>query len=188
MFIIVGLGNPIKNYLGTRHNIGQAIVSHFQKIRGFEKFSFNKKFFSFISQGIIDDKKIILVLPQTFINESGEAVKKIVKNWNLKTENLVIVHDDIDLPLGKIRIRTSGSSGGHKGVQSIIDALKSDNFVRIKIGIANERREKIPADKFVLEKFKKGEKEMVERVIEKTCLIIENCLKENIKNQTIVVG
>jgi len=184
MLIIVGLGNPIKSYLGTRHNIGQAVVSYFQKMKNFKDFSFNKKFFSFISEGMIDDKKIILVLPQTFMNESGKVIKKIFENWKLKIKNLIVVHDDIDLPLGKIRVRTSGSSGGHKGVQSIIDALKRDDFIRIKIGVANERRKKIPADKFVLEKFEKDEKEIVEKIKIKTVDILSNLIKNKIKNQT----
>lgn len=187
MIIIVGLGNPIPKYIGTRHNIGQAILSYFQKIKNFPEFKLKKKFASLISEGKIGKEKLILVLPQTFMNESGRAVKKIIENWKEKIENLVVVYDDIDLPIGKIRIRKDGSSGGHKGVQSIIDWLKNKNFVRFKIGVANEKRKKMPAKKFVLEKFDKNEKEIVEKIIQKTVEIIENSLKKEIENQTISV-
>jgi len=184
MKIIVGLGNPLPKYQETRHNIGQAIVSVFQKIKNFPEFKFKKKFASLISEGKIDKEKIILALPQTFMNNSGRAVKKIIENCKLKIENLLVVHDDIDLPLRKIRIRKNGSSGGHKGIQSIIDYLKNKNFIRFKIGIANEKRKKIPPEKFVLQKFEKKEKEMVEKIIKKACEILEINLKTKIKDQT----
>jgi len=204
MIVIVGLGNPIPKYSGTRHNIGQAVLSYFQKTKNFPDFKFKKKIESLISEGKIDEEKIILVLPQTFMNESGRAIKKIIENWKLEIGNLIVIYDDIDLPLGKIRIRQDGSSGGHKGVQSIIDYLKTDNFTRIKIGIEpflekirmgafglpkpEGRRRAIRVQKFVLEKFEKDEKEIVEKIIKKTCEIIEGSLKEKIKNQTFVVS
>ncbi|MFN3301934.1 MAG: aminoacyl-tRNA hydrolase [Patescibacteria group bacterium] len=197
MKVIVGLGNPIPKYQGTRHNVGQAIVSYFQKINNFPKFQLNKKIESLISQGKINQEKIILVLPQTFMNESGRAVKKIIGNYKLKIENLIIIHDDIDLPLGKIRIRKNGSSGGHKGVQSIIDYLKTENFIRIKIGIRPNPEFKTQNTKpqlkiqnlkrFVLQRFSKEEKEIFKKVARKTCQTIKDSLKETIKNQTIVI-
>ncbi|MCX7779258.1 MAG: aminoacyl-tRNA hydrolase [Patescibacteria group bacterium] len=189
MKIVIGLGNPLPKYLGTRHNLGQAVVSFFRQIKGLPNFGFKKKFASLIAQGKIDDEKIFLVLPQTFMNESGQAVKKIMENWSLKIENLIVVHDDLDLPLGKIRIRTSGSAGGHRGVQSIIDQLKTENFIRIKIGIKPSSKFKIQnLENFVLQRFSKEEKEIVERAIRKTCQVLENSLKEEVKNQTILLS
>jgi len=174
MKIIVGLGNPIPKYLGSRHNVGQAVVSCFQKKEKLPEFSFKKNFESLISEGKADKEKIILVLPQTFMNESGRAVKKIIENWKLKIENLIVVYDDADLVLGKIRIRNSGSSGGHKGVQSIIDHLKTNDFTRLKIGIKpkSEKEEIKNLETFVLQKFNRNEKKIIEKVIKKTCQIL----------------
>ncbi len=183
MIFIVGLGNPIPKYLGTRHNVGQAIVSYFQKINNFPKFQLKKKLESLISEGKIDNKKIILVLPQNFMNNSGLVIQKLVRNWKLEIKNLIVVHDDLDLPLGKIRIKKDGSSGGHKGVQSIIDCLKTQNFIRIKIGIANEKRDLIPVEKFVLEKFDKEEKKNIKKVMEIVCEIISNFCKKGELNK-----
>lgn len=186
--LIVGLGNPLPKYKNTRHNIGQAIVSYFQKINNFPDFNFKKKIESLISEGKINGKKIILALPQTFMNESGRAVQKLIRNYKLPITNLLIIHDDIDLPLGKIRIRKKSSSGGHKGVQSIIDYLKTEDFVRVKVGVANEKRKKIPAEKFVLEKFEENEKEILKKIIKKTCKIIKQIVEnEKKENQSISV-
>lgn len=181
MKIIVGLGNPLPKYKGTRHNIGQVVVSCFQEMNNFPEFKLKKKFASLISERKIENKKVILVLPQTFMNESGLAIKKIVRNWKLEIRNLIVVHDDIDLPLGKIRIRKNGSSGGHKGVQSIIDYLKNKNFVRFKIGINQKSKIQFKIqnlEDFVLQKFEKKEKEMVKKIIKKTCQEIESSLKK----------
>lgn len=143
MKLIVGLGNPGEKYKKTRHNLGFRAVEKLFTSYSYPDFKFNKKFNSLISQKKINNEKVILVMPQTFMNESGRAVKTLLNYFNksiisdskkLRTV-LWVIHDDLALPLGKIRISQKGSSGGHKGIQSIIDALKNENFVRFRIGI-----------------------------------------------------
>lgn len=125
--------------------------------------------------------KIILAKPQTFMNESGKAVKTLTKSYKLKAESLFVVHDDLDLPLGKIRISSGRGSAGHRGVQSIIDELGTKDFVRFRIGIRNYELGIRNTEKFVLEKFTKKEEEILKKVIEKTCQAIEIAIKEGIE-------
>jgi PTH1 family peptidyl-tRNA hydrolase len=185
LVVIVGLGNPLPKFQNTRHNIGQEAVSYFREKIELPKFKIRKKIKSLISGGVVENRKIMLILPQVFINESGQVIKQIINNFQLPISNLWIIHDDLDLPLGKIRIRTRGSSAGHKGVQSIIESLKTEGFIRFRIGIANEERKKIPTEKFVLEKFSQKEKKQKEKILKRVFEIIISSLKEGIKEQTI---
>jgi PTH1 family peptidyl-tRNA hydrolase len=168
MVIIVGLGNPGKKYINTRHNIGFEIIDVFAKENNFPEFRLNKKFNALVSE----KENILLVKPQTFMNESGISVKKLAgvrpplnqrgsDPRNLR--NLYIIHDDIDLPLGKIRISKNRGSAGHKGVESIIKELSTKNFTRIRIGIHPScfHASVHGSKEFVLEKFKKEEKELL---------------------------
>ncbi len=186
MLIIIGLGNPIPRYQGTRHNFGQAAISYFQKIKNFPEFKLKRKFESLISEGNIEKEKIILALPQTFMNESGRAVKKLIENCKLKIENLLVIHDDLDLPLGKIRIRKNGSAAGHKGVESIIDNLGTDNFIRFRLGISRPTQPPVFKNRqlikmFVLKKFRPAEKKIVHKIIQKIGQTLEFALKEGIE-------
>ena len=176
MVIIIGLGNPGKKYINTRHNIGFEVLDQFVKENNFPEFKLSKKFNALISENVINGKKIILAKPQTFMNNSGISVKKLAgvrpplnqrgsDPRNLR--NLYIIHDDIDLPLGKIRPSKNRGSAGHKGVESIIKELGTKDFTRIRIGIhplcfhASVHRSK----EFVLEKFKKEEKELLNQAV-----------------------
>ncbi|MGC9031507.1 MAG: aminoacyl-tRNA hydrolase [Minisyncoccia bacterium] len=174
MLIIIGLGNPGKNFKFTRHNLGFLVLDKFQKKNNFPGFSFNKDILSDKTEKILAGKKIVLIKPKTFMNSSGLAVKKILKNYKIKKgdikENLLIIHDDIDLPFGKIKISVNKNSGGHKGVQSIIDTIKTKNFSRIRIGIAKEKKEK--AEKLVLKNFTKEEINLIKEILQKTVEII----------------
>jgi len=115
------------------------------------------------------------------MNNSGFSVAYLIKKYNLKPENIIVIYDDLDLPFGKIRVRPAGSSGGHKGVQSIIDHLNSKNFVRIRIGIKNEFTEKLLAEKFVLKKFSRAEKKILKKkIFPQIPKIIETILKKGI--------
>lgn len=182
MKLIVGLGNPGREYANTRHNVGFAIVLSFKfQVSGFSGWQFNKKFNAEISEEKIDGKKIILLRPMTFMNESGRAVAAAARFYKIKPADILIIHDDIDLPLGKIRIKQGGSSGGHRGVESIIAALGSENFARLKIGVTPEARPKnFDAAKFVLKKFAKTEEKTVDDIIKKAtdavALIIDKSL------------
>lgn len=171
MILIVGLGNPGKKYKKTRHNVG------FQVIDTLKSFDFAQ------------DKSIILLKPQTYMNQSGKAVKSLIAKYKIPTTNIWVVHDDIDLPLGTIRVGQDASSAGHKGIQSIIDGLRSKNFVRIRIGIRPRLRQGYggQAEKYVLEKFTKDEKKIVKQVIKKAVEIIKQSLKQGPKKTTITV-
>jgi len=164
MFIIVGLGNPGAKFNKTRHNIGFEILDFFAKKNGPPDFALSKKYESLISKN--DD--VMLVKPQTFMNDSGAAVKKIISNTNYQM--LIVVHDDIDLPLGKIKFSKDSGAGGHKGVESIIKNLGNNNFTRLKIGIATNDKK---AEEVVLQKFTKEEKEILHGVIEKSAQALQ---------------
>lgn len=183
MKLIVGLGNPGKKFEKMRHNLGRIIVSSWRKVIGFPDFKFEKKFNALTSKGVFNREKVILALPETFMNLSGKAVKLIIENYGLRISNLFVVHDEIDLPLGKIRISKGRGSAGHKGVQSIIDELGTKNFVRFRIGI-KPKSCKLKAESlsnFVLQKFTKKEEKILKEVIEKTCIAIEVAIKEGIE-------
>ena len=173
MKLIVGLGNPGKKYKKTRHNAGFLAIDKIVSNFNFSSPAFQPKFNAEISEGMINDKKIILAKPQTFMNDSGRAVREIMDYYKIDVENVTIIHDDIDISLGKYKIITNRSSAGHKGVQSIIDHFGTKDFLRIRIGIEIENR-KTPTEKFVLEKFGKEEMKIVEKVIEE---IIEKIVK-----------
>jgi len=140
--IIIGLGNPGKKYAGTRHNAGFEIIDQLKKAWGFSEFEFNKKFDAEISEGIYKlqatSYKLLLVKPRTFVNLSGEAVRSILDFYKLTPDDIIIIHDDLDIALGKFKIATDSSSAGHNGVQNIIDKLSTQKFKRVRIGIGEE--------------------------------------------------
>jgi len=184
MILIVGLGNPGKKYEKTRHNLGFTIVESLKlKVESFSDWKYEKKFLTEISQGKISSQRVILTKPQTFMNNSGKSVKKLIKNYKLKIKNLIVIHDDIDLPLDKIRISKGRGSAGHKGVESIIKEIGTKNFVRFRIGIKPQRTEnkEQKTEKFVLEKFNKEGEKTVKEVIKKTAKAIEFALKEGVE-------
>lgn len=181
MILIVGLGNPGKEYKDTRHNIGKRVVSQWQKIIGFPDFKFQKKLNAFISRGFLGEKSVTLALPETFMNRSGHTVKSLTSSCKIKAANLWIVHDDIDLPLGKIKIAISRGSAGHKGIESIIKELKTKDFIRFRVGISPPEIKKIKGlESFVLQRFSKKEQKAIEESIEKTVDAIEIALKESL--------
>lgn len=162
MIIIVGLGNPGKKYQFTRHNIGFRIIDQLTPLTL---------------------ERAVLAKPQTFMNLSGKTVKSLLKTYTLGPKNLIVIHDDIDLPLGKIRIVKNRGAGGHKGVESIIKELASKNFVRFRIGIKPKPYTLTPKtlERFVLQEFKKDEEKIIKEVIKKTVQAIEMTLKEGVE-------
>jgi PTH1 family peptidyl-tRNA hydrolase len=133
MKLIVGLGNPGRGYANNRHNIGFVCLNHFAKMQGirFDK----KQGRARIGLGEVAGSKVVVARPQTYMNLSGQSVSLLVKKFTVSPNDLIVIHDDLDLSLGKIRIRQDGSSGGHKGIGSIITELGSPNFIRIRVGI-----------------------------------------------------
>ena len=199
MILIVGLGNPGKKFEKTRHNVGFLAIENLKLklkkissspssprcvwgsvIENFSDWKYKKKFQAEISQGRINNKELILIKPQTFMNESGKAVKLLTKTYHLSPKTLFVIHDDIDLSLGKIRISVGRGAAGHKGVQSIIDELGNKNFVRFRIGI-NRFSQNQKLDAFVLKKFTKEEEKILKEVIKKTVEAIECSLKKGIE-------
>jgi len=154
--IIVGLGNPGKKYNNTRHNIGFEILDQIKETDNFPDFKLSKKFKALISE----KDKIILVKPQTFMNLSGKSVKIIASFY--KTKDLIVIHDDIDLVIGKIKISRNKGSAGHKGIESIIKEIGKD-FTRIRIGIQPKKGKPADTESFVLKKFKKQELEEIKK-------------------------
>ena len=132
MFYIVGLGNTGDEYKNTRHNVGREIAEKFSEVNNFSDFDLNKKEKYLISKGKIKKEEVEIILPETYVNKSGEALIKKVKTKKA-AQNLVVIHDDMDLPLGKIKIVFNRGAGGHKGVESIVRRLKTSEFIRIKI-------------------------------------------------------
>jgi len=181
MILILGLGNPGKKYQKNRHNVGFQIVDKIQKFFKFPDFYSQDFLESQISQGKISQKKIILAKPKTFMNESGRATKKLVENFKIPLKNLWVIHDEIDLPLGKIKIVKNRGSAGHKGVESIIFNLKTKDFVRFRIGIQPKSGKPKNLEKFVLKDFTEKEKKLLDKAVEKTIKAIEIATKEGIE-------
>lgn len=172
MKIIVGLGNPGKEYENTRHNVGflglDKIVIKL-KVESYkaEDFKYEKKFDAEIAKFKLKNEDIILVKPQTFMNESGKAVKKVVDFYKANpAQDLIVVYDDIDIPLGKVKMRLEGSSAGHRGLQSIIDNLGTESFMRVRIGIGRPENEIVKIEDWVLQKLPDVEKDIIFGVIE----------------------
>lgn len=163
LFIFVGLGNPGDTYEKTRHNIGFAAIDIIKKTKNFEAFHSKKNVLCEISEGSIEGQKIILAKPTTFMNLSGNAVHALLTFYKCKPEQCVVLYDDIDLPVGTIRIRASGSSGTHNGMRSICSSI-GNNFPRIRIGIETRTPEqKIHQDlaEYVLGRFNKVQLETI---------------------------
>lgn len=135
MKLIIGLGNPGKKYEMTRHNAGFLYADFLRQELGFPSFVLDKKMSAEISSGKINNEKILIVKPQTFMNLSGEAVLKLLQFYKLSHSDIIVIHDDLDIALGKFKVAVSSRSAGHNGVQSIIDVLGTKNFRRIRLGI-----------------------------------------------------
>lgn len=182
MKLIVGLGNPGQEYSNNRHNIGFMCLKHFSKEH---KIEFDKKQADArIGRGNIEGLDVVLAKPQTYMNLSGKSVNRLMNKYKLKPEDIIVIHDDMDLPLGKVRIRMGGSSGGHKGINSIIAEVGTREFIRIKVGIGRPGKEEDDRSydrdivDYVLSNFSHDEKKQLEPSISKVsnallCLITE---------------
>ncbi|MFC1598843.1 aminoacyl-tRNA hydrolase [Patescibacteria group bacterium] len=175
MKLIVGLGNPGKEFNNTRHNIGFEALDFIRENLDLPKFKIDKKLKAAISK----DKDLILAQPQTFMNESGQAVAAIKKYYKIKLADIIVLRDDVDIEIGKIKSKKGSAGAGHKGIQSIIQHLKSKNFWQIKIGVANEMiRTKIPTEKFVLQKFTKEDEKKAKEIPDKTITELNTIIKD----------
>jgi len=176
MKLIVGLGNPGKQYERNRHNIGFRILEKLAAKLGFEELACSK-FEAMTCEGTIQGGKIMLMKPQTFMNLSGKAIREMLHFYKLDAaKDLLVVYDDKDMVFGKMRQRNEGSSGGHNGVKSIISELGTENFPRLKFGVGHEDQ-KIPTDAFVLQNFSAEEEEQLPSLIDDAVEKIEEWLK-----------
>jgi len=178
LYLIVGLGNPGKEYQNNRHNAGFMAVDRLAKDLGttFSRVEAD----SLIAKTSYEGKRIILIKPQTYMNNSGRAVKQLVKYYKIPLENSIILFDDVDLPLGTIRIRTEGGSGGQKGMASIIQHLGTQSFPRLRIGIGRPPG-KMDAAAYVLQNFSKSEKEILEITIDKAVKAVQTFISYDIE-------
>lgn len=183
MILIVGLGNPGKKYQKTRHNVGFRVIDEFSKENNFLNWKESKKIGCLYTKNLIADKKVELIKPLIYMNNSGKVVKHIVKKHTLKSRNIIIIHDDIDLPIGKIKISKGRGSAGHKGVQSIINEIGTKKFIRFRIGIkpkTHTSNSKI-LNKFVLQKFNKEEEKIIKEGIKITVEAIKIVVEQGIE-------
>lgn len=174
-WLIVGLGNPGRSYERTRHNLGFMLVDLLAEREQTQVKRDECR--SLIGRAVIENATVELAKPQTFMNLSGEAVSCLLKKPDRGIERLIVISDDLALPFGRIRVRTKGSHGGHNGLRSIIDVLKTNEFVRLRIGIMPEH----PigdARNFVLENFSKNESETVEKILEESANAVRAIIKD----------
>ena len=178
MKIVIGLGNPGNKYSKTRHNVGFAVIDKYIKSYNVE---FTKKYRdSVISKCIIEGEEILFVKPQLFMNLSGGPTKRIIEKYNCSLSEILVILDDINLPLGKIRIREEGSSGGHNGLKSISNHLKTTCFPRLRIGVGNSFPEN--TKDFVLSRFTKEENDVIQGSLDKACKAINYWVTTDINN------
>jgi len=160
MQLIVGLGNPGREYKHTRHNVGFLVVDALAKELSVR---FKRKQDYLWIKTTVKNNPVIIAKPRTFVNLSGEAVKKMISDFAVENNEMLIVHDDADLPLGALKIKKGGSSGGHRGVESIIQKLGSDDFSRMRIGIGRDNKD---LKDYVLSEFSSSEKKVVDDAID----------------------
>lgn len=193
-YIVVGLGNPGEEYIETRHNVGRMVLDAFVKKNDFSDWEEDKKFKSIVSEGKIGKNKALLLKPETFMNKSGDALSVLIKGGKLKPEaikmqevkvkaleHFVVIHDDLDLPLGKVKISFNKTSGGHRGVESIVKAVKTDGYVRLRLGISGEtasgKIKKPQGEEKVIDailgEFKKSEADELKKAIKKAVVALE---------------
>ncbi|KXA12767.1 aminoacyl-tRNA hydrolase [Clostridium perfringens] len=173
MILIVGLGNPGKQYEQTRHNIGFDVIDYMAN-----KYNIDvnrEKFKGICGEGFIENKKVILLKPLTYMNLSGESIRELANFYKLEDDEIIVVYDDISLDIGRLRIREKGSAGGHNGIKSIIQNLGGDKFPRVKVGVGQPKDNLV---NHVLGKFSKEDREHIEKVIP----VVSDAIVEIVKN------
>ncbi|MDD5147660.1 MAG: aminoacyl-tRNA hydrolase [Candidatus Daviesbacteria bacterium] len=185
MKLIVGLGNPESRYAGTRHNLGFDVLDELVRKLNLVDWVKEDKF----KAELIKTPELILVKPQTFMNNSGMAVRLLVDYFKISAEDIIVVYDELDLPLGKIKVRMGGAAAGHHGVESITSALGTGQFIRARLGIGNLRTQSgehkgqsLSAEKFVLEPFMPKEKTLVKHMIRQAIKALDLLLEKGLES------
>jgi len=176
--IIVGLGNPGTQYRMSRHNIGFQVVDRVAQISHISIRA--KRFRSLYGTGWIDFQQVILSKPTTFMNRSGEAVKKTTDFFHLGMEDVIVVHDDLDLPFGRLRFKQRGGDGGHQGIRSIIERMGGNSFLRLKVGIGRPPRGMDSAD-YVLDVFDRTEQSLLDQILSQAAESLKVVLQEGLQ-------
>lgn len=178
-FLIAGLGNPGPEYENTRHNIGFAVADRLAEKLNSE--ISKEGYSSFYSEVNYSENKLYLVKPQTYMNNSGRAVYEIKKFFKIPTNNLIVIHDEMDIPLGNFKIKSGGGSAGHNGIRSILNSIGEDNFTRIRFGIGKPgSRDKTV--KYVLSRFSKDENHIVDDMIDRVCEAVIEVVNNGVKS------
>ena len=178
MFIIAGLGNPTREYEGTRHNVGFDVIDRLAARYNIDVDV--KKHRALIGKGMIAGQKVILAKPQTYMNLSGESIRSILDYYKVDPETeLIVIYDDISLDVGKLRIRAKGSAGGHNGIKNIIAMTGTQNFMRIKVGVGEKPKGWDLAD-YVLGRFDTQNRKLVDEAQERACKAVEMILSEGV--------
>ena len=173
-FLIVGLGNPGRQYRLTRHNVGFMVVDRFCNETNISMQRLQSE--AIIGSGVIDMDKIIVAKPQTFMNLSGKSVGALARFYKIPLEQLLVIHDDVDLPFGTIRIRGSGGSGGQKGLKSVIEHLGTEQFARLRIGIGRPPGRMDPVE-YVLHEFDPAEQESLYQILSRASQAVESFVR-----------
>ncbi len=176
MKLIVGLGNPGRTYQWTRHNLGFWVVERLARQHGIKLVKRGLR--SVYGLGRVGEVEVVLAKPMTYMNLSGDAVSRLVRFFRVPPQDLIVLQDDLDLPPGKIRIRIKGGHGGHKGIRSIAEAIGSDNFQRVKVGIGRPWEEDIDPSDFVLEPLREEEKTEFQEAVARGVHAVEVLLRE----------
>ncbi len=176
MYVVVGLGNPGKKYEHTKHNIGFMTVDFLAEKNGIKINKIKHK--ALVGEGMISGQKVLLVKPQTYMNLSGNSVREILEYYKVAAQDMIVVYDDVDIEMGRLRIRKRGSAGSHNGMRSIIYDIKSDEFPRVRVGIGGERKAGL-AD-YVLGGFRKEEITVMEKAVVRAADAIERMLAKGI--------
>jgi PTH1 family peptidyl-tRNA hydrolase len=175
MWLIAGLGNPGRKYERTRHNVGFMVI---EEVACRNKIDLRDKKTFRIGRGSADGNDILLVEPLLYMNLSGHVIQDMLRKFGIEPANLIVIHDDLDMETGKLRIRKTGSSGGHKGIESIIEHTGSRDFLRVKIGIGREQW--MPAEEYVLRKFRREELVVMKEAIQKAADVICSIISEGV--------
>ena len=177
MYLIVGLGNPENEYAHTRHNMGFDTINQIAKNNNIQ--ITKNKFKGLCESTIIQNQKVILLKPQTYMNLSGESVKEVAEFYNLKPEEIIVIYDDIDIEKGHIKIRKKGGAGSHNGMKSVVEELQSTDFARIRVGIG-QPESKSDMINYVIGKVSQEEQEILQQGVEKAAKAVEEILKNGI--------
>lgn len=185
MFLVAGLGNPGEEYAKTRHNIGFMAADEIYSRYNFAPFK--TKFEGLLAEGTIDGEKVLLLKPQTFMNLSGQSVGKVASFYKIPPQNIIVIHDDKDLALGKLKAKIGGSAGGHNGLKNIDSHIGTD-YNRIRIGVGSPREHNTDTINFVLSRFSKAEMEILEERLDFIAATINELIKKGIAQYSNLIG